>query len=89
MGEMGVNSVPGGFSKRREYWPDLAIYLWYSFGTASVLLQEIITIYPYILPPTLTASQSNRGEHNFNSPLNVRSQSTGQLRPFQSATPWR
>jgi len=47
-------------SKRREFWPDLAIYLWYSFGTASVLLQEIITIYPFILPPTLTASQSNR-----------------------------
>lgn len=55
---------------------DLAVWLWYSYGTVrylfscdlpqyrmfvfSVLLQEIISIYPYILPPTLTAAQSNR-----------------------------
>ena len=47
-------------SKRREAVEDLAVWLWYSYGTVSILLQEIITIYPFILPPTLTASQSNR-----------------------------
>jgi hypothetical protein len=31
-----------------------------NFYFVSVLLQEIISIYPYILPPTLTAVQSNR-----------------------------
>jgi len=39
---------------------ELAVWLWYSYGTVSVLLQEIISIYPFILPPTLTAAQSNR-----------------------------
>ncbi|KAF7637242.1 hypothetical protein Mgra_00003207, partial [Meloidogyne graminicola] len=47
-------------SKCRESVEDLAVWLWYSYGTVSVLLQEIISIYPYILPPTLTAVQSNR-----------------------------
>jgi len=47
-------------SKRREQVDDLAVWLWYSHGTVAILLQEIIAIYPFILPPTLTASQSNR-----------------------------
>jgi len=34
--------------------------LWFSFGTMAGLLQEIVSIYPYINPPTLNAHQSNR-----------------------------
>lgn len=47
-------------SKKREVVPDLAIMLWHSFGAIAALLQEIITVYPTINPPTLTAHQSNR-----------------------------
>jgi len=47
-------------SKKREVVLDLAPMLWYSFGTMAALLQEIVYIYPYINPPTLTAQQSNR-----------------------------
>ncbi len=48
------------FSKKRESVADLPIWLWYSFGTMAALLQEVISIYPAIMPPTLTAQQSNR-----------------------------
>ena len=34
--------------------------LWYSFGSITALLQEIIAVYPTINPPTLSAHQSNR-----------------------------
>lgn len=34
--------------------------LWGSFGTMSALLQEIISIYPVLSPPALTALASNR-----------------------------
>ncbi|KAF8714073.1 hypothetical protein HU200_028069 [Digitaria exilis] len=34
--------------------------MWYSFGTMFVLLQEIISVYPALSPPTLSASASNR-----------------------------
>ena len=47
-------------SKKRESFPELAPYLWHSFGTISSLLQEIITIYPLLSPPSLTAHASNR-----------------------------
>lgn len=47
-------------SKKRETFPDLAPILWYSFGTISSLLQEIISIYPMLSPPTLTPNASNR-----------------------------
>ncbi|VDN07583.1 unnamed protein product [Thelazia callipaeda] len=47
-------------SKKRETVPDLPLWLWYSFGSMASLLQEVISIYPAIMPPTLTASQSNR-----------------------------
>ncbi|CAG7815013.1 unnamed protein product [Allacma fusca] len=47
-------------SKKREVVLDLAPMLWFSFGTMAGLLQEIVSIYPYINPPTLTAHQSNR-----------------------------
>ena len=43
-------------SKKREIVPDLAPLLWNSFGTIAALLQEIIQIYPCILPPVLTVS---------------------------------
>lgn len=47
-------------SKKREDFPDLAPILWHSFGTISALLQEIISIYPLLSPPALTAHASNR-----------------------------
>lgn len=47
-------------SKKRESFPELAPYLWHSFGTVSALLQEIISIYPLLAPPSLTAHASNR-----------------------------
>ena len=47
-------------SKKRETFPDLAPYLWHSFGTISALLQEIVSIYPMLNPPSLTAQASNR-----------------------------
>ncbi|CAL5078297.1 unnamed protein product [Urochloa decumbens] len=47
-------------SKEREMFPDLAPLMWCSFGTIAVLLQEILSIYPALSPPTLSASVSNR-----------------------------
>jgi CCR4-NOT transcription complex subunit 9 len=46
--------------KKREQYDDLALVLWNSFGVMTVLLEEIITVYPYLNPPVLTASISNR-----------------------------
>lgn len=47
-------------SKKREEFPELAPILWHSFGSISALLQEIVSIYPLLTPPTLTAHASNR-----------------------------
>jgi CCR4-NOT transcription complex subunit 9 len=47
-------------SKKREAFSDLAPILWHSFGTISALLQEIVSIYPLLSPPALTAHASNR-----------------------------
>ncbi|KAJ4800057.1 Cell differentiation protein RCD1 like [Rhynchospora pubera] len=47
-------------SKKREIFQDLAPLLWNSFGTIAALLQEIVSIYPALSPPTLTPSASNR-----------------------------
>eukprot|EP01018_Ginkgo_biloba_P020071 Gb_02183 [translate_table: standard] len=47
-------------SKKRELFQDLAPMLWNSFGTIAALLQEIVSIYPMLSPPTLTAGASNR-----------------------------
>lgn len=47
-------------SKRREAFADLAPILWHSFGTIAALLQEIVSIYPLLSPPSLTAHASNR-----------------------------
>ena len=47
-------------SKQRESFPDLAPMLWHSCGTIAALLQEIISIYPALSPPTLSVPASNR-----------------------------
>lgn len=47
-------------SKKRESFPELAPFLWHSFGTMAALLQEIVSIYPMLQPPCLTAHASNR-----------------------------
>jgi len=47
-------------SRKREKVADLAVLLWHSFGSVAVLLHEVISVYPYITPATLTAQQSNR-----------------------------
>jgi CCR4-NOT transcription complex subunit 9 len=47
-------------SKKRENYPDLAPVLWHSYGTVAALLQEIISVYPMLSPPTLTPHASNR-----------------------------
>lgn len=46
--------------KKREQYDDLALVLWNSFGVMTALLEEIISVYPYLNPPILTASVSNR-----------------------------
>jgi len=45
---------------KRENFNDLAPILWHTFGTIASLLQEIVSIYPYLSPPTLSAHASNR-----------------------------
>ena len=47
-------------SKKRESVQDLAPILWHSFGTITVLLREIIGVYPLLNPPKLKAHASNR-----------------------------
>nr|ACF81806.1 unknown [Zea mays] len=47
-------------SEKREIFQDLAPLLWHSFGTIAALLQEIISIYPSLSPPTLSPGASNR-----------------------------
>ncbi|KAG2389425.1 hypothetical protein C9374_013985 [Naegleria lovaniensis] len=47
-------------SKRRDSFPHLAPVLWFSTGVMSVLLQEIVSVYDLLDPPTLTSSASNR-----------------------------
>lgn len=47
-------------SKKRDAVQDLAPMLWYSVGTMTALLQEIVAIYPMLSPPALTAHASNR-----------------------------
>lgn len=47
-------------SKKRECLQDLAPVIWHSVGTISALLQEIISIYPYLNPSTMNTTVSNR-----------------------------
>ena len=39
---------------KRDLTQDLAPVLWHSIGTVAILLQEVISIYPYLTPPTLS-----------------------------------
>ena len=41
-------------SQKREHVDNLAPMLWHSFGTISALLQEIVSVYFAIDPPTLS-----------------------------------
>ncbi|KAI8925755.1 hypothetical protein BC831DRAFT_541702 [Entophlyctis helioformis] len=47
-------------SKKRESYEHLALFLWHSYGVIVALLQEIISVYPMLTPPSLTAHASNR-----------------------------
>jgi len=47
-------------SKRRDMVNDLAPILWYSYGTMAALLQEIVSIYPFLSPPRLNSDVSDR-----------------------------
>lgn len=47
-------------SRNRETFTELAPVLWHSIGTIAALLQEIVEVYPYLVPPTLNSSVSNR-----------------------------
>lgn len=47
-------------SKKREAFVDLAPILWYSHGTIAALIQEVVSIYPMLSPPTLSPTASNR-----------------------------
>lgn len=47
-------------SKKRDSFPELAPLLWNSFGTMTILLQEIIIVYPLLSPPSLSPHASNR-----------------------------
>jgi len=60
---MDPNSREGALlelSKKREQYDDLALVLWHSFGIMPALLQEIVSVYPLLAPPNLTAHVSNR-----------------------------
>ncbi|KAG6841084.1 Cell differentiation protein rcd1 [Blastosporella zonata] len=60
---MDPNSREGALlelSKKREQYEDLALVLWHSFGIIPALLQEIVSVYPQLSPPNLTAHISNR-----------------------------
>ena len=55
-----IEKALASLSKKREDIPDLALILWCSFGTITCLLQEIVSIYPHLNPPSLTNSESMR-----------------------------
>ncbi|KAK4439772.1 CCR4-NOT transcription complex subunit [Sesamum alatum] len=47
-------------SMKRVAFQGLAPLLWFSFGTVAILLQEVLSVYPLLSPPSLTPEQSNR-----------------------------
>jgi len=47
-------------TKKRDAIPELAPLIWHSFGTISALLQEVVSVYGTMTPPTLTPHRSNR-----------------------------
>lgn len=46
--------------KKREQYPELALVLWHSHGVMTVILQEIVSVYPLLSPPQLSVATSNR-----------------------------
>lgn len=46
--------------KKRELYDNLAPVLWSSHGVITVILHEIIQVYPMLAPPTLNVATSNR-----------------------------
>jgi len=84
-------------SKKRELYEDLAIILWHSYGVVSILLQEIVSVYPLLSPPALTAVASNRvcnalallqciASHNATRPLLLNAHIPLFLYPFLNTT---
>ncbi|GIX60839.1 cell differentiation protein [Babesia caballi] len=51
-------------SKQREHYPDLPLLLWYSFGTVATLLYEIISVYHYLYPLSLTMADSTKASNS-------------------------
>nr|AGT15977.1 hypothetical protein SHCRBa_225_M19_R_290 [Saccharum hybrid cultivar R570] len=47
-------------SKKRVMFNNLAPLMWHSFGSIVILLREILSVYPALSPPTLTACASSR-----------------------------
>jgi len=47
-------------ARNRDEDPDLAVLLWQSIFTVQILVQEIMAVYEYMNPPTLTPAMSNR-----------------------------
>ena len=45
---------------RRGIEPNIATLLWYSTGSMAILLQEIISIYPYLTNAKLTQKLSEK-----------------------------
>jgi CCR4-NOT transcription complex subunit 9 len=52
------------YSRQREAVQDLAPMLWHSFGSIAALLQEVISVYPAINPPTLTVTHTYNNNNN-------------------------
>lgn len=46
--------------KKRESFPSLAVYIWYSPGVVTSLLQEIICTYQLLAPPNLNDHSSSK-----------------------------
>jgi len=47
-------------SQQREYFQELAPFIWHSVGTIAALLQEIISVYPLLSPPSMDQKISNK-----------------------------
>jgi len=47
-------------NKKKDTYEDLAPILWNSFGVMTILLQEIVSIYPFLLSPNITNQLLNR-----------------------------
>ncbi|AFZ79350.1 cell differentiation protein rcd1, putative [Theileria equi strain WA] len=51
-------------SKQRENYPDLALLLWHSFGTVTTLLYEIVSVYHYLYPLTISMADSTKASNS-------------------------